>query len=68
VEYRFSEIDPIVIVDDDHSSFWTSAIWGSGTIGVPVINDDPVEKEKGIESGRIVVGTGIGARWRIYHT
>jgi hypothetical protein len=68
VEYRFSEIDPIVIVDDDHSSFWTSAIWGSGTIGVPVTNDDPVEKQKGIESGRIVVGTGTGARWRIYHT
>lgn len=68
VEYQFSETNPTVVSDEGLESFWTGDSWGNGSIAVPVITRNSVEKASGMESGQIVVGNGNSSRWRIYHT
>ena len=67
-EYKFSETNPRVIVDDGQESFWTGDLWGNGSISVPLITTNLIEKQSGAESGQITVGNGNGSRWRIYHS
>lgn len=67
IENTFPETNATVIVDGNHIGFWSSDVWaGPGTIGAPVISDD-FSIIHG-NCGKIAVGNGTGARWRIYHT
>jgi len=63
---NLEETSPIVIADDGQSTLWTPYAFGAGTIGVPTLSDDTVEKVKGTDSLKMVVGAGSYSGFGIY--
>lgn len=58
---------PLLISDDNGSLFWSGDAWGSGTVNVPILKDDPLVKVKGSDGLLVDVGKGNNAYWRIIH-
>ena len=64
---HLDETAPHVIADDNLAAFWEPKAWGKGTLGVPVICDDPNVRAYGEKSLRIDVGPGEKAQWALVH-
>jgi len=55
------------IIEEDNVAFWTPSKWGSGGIGEPVISADTTIKKAGVQSTKVVVGSGTYAWWACFH-
>jgi len=55
------------IIEEDDETFWTPNKWGSGTIAEPVISADTTIKKAGVQSTKVVVGSGTYAYWACFH-
>lgn len=63
------DVSPIIISDEDQSSFWTAhAIReGKGSLGTPVLYDDTSFSFNGANSLKIKTTNGNYGAWQIYH-
>lgn len=58
---------PTVISDDAQTSFWTATGVGVGNISAPALSDDGRVVQKGTNSLKMVVGSGLYQAWDLYH-
>ncbi|MCL4436132.1 MAG: hypothetical protein M1503_10120 [Thaumarchaeota archaeon] len=53
--------------NDSQTAYWTGTVGGVGSIGAPTLTNDAVTKAVGTDSLKIVIPTGAGSEWYIYH-
>lgn len=53
--------------NDGQATFWTADGGGTGSISLPTLSDDTVQKQVGVDCLKIEVGAGTNDWWGIYH-
>jgi len=63
------DYSPITLSDDAQSTFWSARALreGMGSIGVPILSDDSLQKINGTDSLEIDVTSGTYGAWQINH-